>query len=125
MGLDNIVYETKAVANKELAEALRPLTGGMMVDDANSFRGKVYNDLNEAICGHSLYHTDEWTYNSYKEIVHDYEQLIEEGVNEWLEGYNKSADNVWGKDYREDEILALYKVFKLCLDNDWKINAWF
>ena len=124
MGLDNIVYERKGVQNKELAEAMQNLTGGFLTDDANSFRGKVYADLNEAICGYSLYDSDEWDSNTLTAIVNDYEQLLEDGVNEWLSRYNKT-DNVWDKEYTEKEVKSLYKIFKLCRDNYWQIIAWY
>lgn len=125
MGLDSIVYEMRGVSNKELAKALEPLCGGsFMTEDSNSFRGKVYSDLNEAICSLSLYDTDEWTSATFTAVVHDYEQLIEEGVNEWLAEFNKT-DNRWSIEYKEEEVLALYNVFKLCLENNWQISAWY
>lgn len=127
MGLDNIIYETKGVSNKELSKALEPLCGGsFMTDDNNSFRGKVYSDFNEAISGYDLYGTDEWGHQELESIVSSFEELIKEDkVDEWLTSYNKSNENVWGIDYKKDEFMALYKVFKLCMDNGWRINAWF
>lgn len=127
MGLDNIIYETKGVSNKELSKALEPLCGGsFMTDDNNSFRGKVYSDFNEAISGYDLYGTDEWGHEELESIVMSYEEIIEEDkVDEWLSSYNKADDNVWGIDYKKEEFMALYKVFKLCMDNSWRINAWF
>ena len=127
MGLDNIVYSKKAVSNEELSKALEPLCGGsFMTDDNNSFRGKVYSDFNEAICGYDLYGTDDWEHETFESIVSDYEDIIKEDkVDEWLTNYNKSNDNVWGIDYKKEEFMALYKVFKLCMENDWRINAWF
>ena len=127
MGLDNIVYSKKAVSNEELSKALEPLCGGsFMTDDNNSFRGKVYSDFNEAICGYDLYGTDDWEHETFESIVSDYEDIIKEDkVDEWLTSYNKSNDNVWGIDYKKEEFMALYKVFKLCMENDWRINAWF
>ena len=124
MGLDNIVYERKGVQNKELAEAMQNLTGGFLTDDANSFRGKVYSDLNESICGYSLYETDEWDNETLTAIINDYEKLLKEGVNEWLDNYNKNV-NIWDKEYTEKEVRSLLKIFTLCKDNYWQIIAWY
>ena len=89
-----------------------------MTDDNNSFRGKVYSDFNEAISGYDLYGTDEWGHEELESIVSSFEELIKEDkVDEWLTSYNKSNENVWGIDYKKDEFMALYKVFKLCMDN--------
>ena len=127
MGLDNIVYETKGVSNKELSKALEPLCGGsFMTDDNNSFRGKVYSDFVEAICGYDLYGTDEWGHEDFESIVMSFEYILKnDKVDEWLTRYNKAEGNVWNIDYKKEEFMALYKVFKLCMDNSWKINAWF
>ena len=51
--------------------------------------------------------------------------LKNDKVDEWLTRYNKAEGNVWNIDYKKEEFMALYKVFKLCMDNSWKINAWF
>lgn len=126
MGLDNIIYERRAVSNKELGEALAPLVGGMLTEDTNSFRGKVYSDLNEAITSYDLYGCDDWTTDTLSTVVNAYEEIIlENKVDEWLSTYNNSNGNVWGIDYSKDEFMALYKVFKLCRDNYWQINSWF
>jgi hypothetical protein len=127
MGLDNIIYETKGVSNKELSKALEPLCGAsFMCDDNNSFRGKVYSDFVEAISGYDLYGTDEWGHEELESIVSSFDELIKEDkVDEWLTSYNKSNDNVWGIDYKKDEFMAFHKVFTLCMDNGWRINAWF
>ena len=126
MGLDNIVYKQVAVEDKRLAEALAPLCGGMLTDGANSFRGKVYSDLVEAITDHDLYSTDEWTWSTMDQVVKSFEDIIlEDKVQSWLDDYNSSKENVWNIKYSKEEFMALYKVFKLCSDEGWSINAWY
>lgn len=126
MGLDNIVYKQVAVEDKRLAEALAPLCNGMLTDGNNSFRGKVYSDLVEAISDRDLYSTDEWSWSDLEIVVKSFEDIIlEDKVQSWLDDYNSSKENVWNIKYSKEEFMALYNVFKLCSDEGWSINAWY
>ena len=120
MGLDNIIYESRAVNDSDLAEALAPMTTGIMVDGTNSFRGKVYAGWLEGITGYSLYESDDWGDMEFKEIIDE------------LKTYKNSFDKIddlkaeLEKNYLDLDILdAFIKVFELCLERGWKINAWY
>ena len=43
-------------------------------------------------------------------------------LSKWVEdlfrGWNQPDD-------KEEEVKALYRVFQLCLEEDWRINAWY
>jgi hypothetical protein len=69
MGLDNIIYEKRGVKDKQLSEILAPLGSGIMVDDSNSFRGKMYDGFISDITGYSLYETDDWTHEDIEKVI--------------------------------------------------------
>ena len=125
MGLDNILYTRQPVQDKKLSSALENLCGGsFMTDHNNSFRGKVYDNIHEAISGYSLYNSDEYDYGDYESIVQSYKSVIENDLKGFLKDYN-SEENAWGWEYKKEEVKALYRVFELCLEEDWRINAWY
>ena len=120
MGLDNIIYERRGVKDKDLSEALAPLTGGMLVDGNNSFRGKVYAGWFENITSYSLYESDDFSDQDYKNIIDElksYKTSFKyiDDLDEDLENSNMNAE----------ELDAFIKLFQLCEERSWGINAWY
>lgn len=120
MGLDNIVYETRAVNDKDLAETLAPLTTGIMVDGTNSFRGKVYDRWFQAITDYTLFDSDDFD-------TRDYESIIKH-LKDYKESFSKMSElesDLESNYMSLDELDAFIKLFQLCLERGWKINAWY
>lgn len=124
MGLDNLIYERKPVKDERLSKALEPLCGGIMTDNNNSFRGKVYNELLEEITGMSLYNSSQWSLAELDECVNILTDFIEENKDDWDKKVAQPDERYRGYYTSLKEVTALRDVFKLCSEEGWIIEEW-
>jgi len=118
MGLDTYAMRgpDKELTEKDL-EALEAadiqLCGGMLSGPADSFRGKVYDDLIERITGESLY--QEWI--PPETVKRMYEALVECDSKE-------AAEHRYLYSITERDIIDLRKFFKVCAERNLGLVGW-
>jgi len=134
MGLDNIIYiKSKEVAddgnaiyepmhNKELAEICNQLCGGSYTDDANSFRGKVYDKIVKDYSGLSLYDSDDWTKDDYAKVVA--QMYVNSGYAQ-SNLYNEFGHKITIKEQKALRKLFEYILGKLNNNEPVLMGAWY
>ena len=142
MGLDNMLYMRNkkdgftAIQSKELTKILSKLVVGYLVTDMgyqNSFRGKVYAEYVDYVSGKSLYDSEQFTEQDYKDIVSKMEADIEARVA-WDKVNTKVTagyKNAYGHIFPVEQLCDLLELFKYCLvqkqkyGKDFVMDAWY